>query len=204
MTPKTKTRESRGVVDQGIIKALTHPMRVDILDILNERVASPNELAKELSEGLSQVSYHVKVLKDYQCIELVRTEPRRGAVEHYYRAIKRPMLSDADWEQLPESVRSGLSATLLKRAVDDAWKAINAGTLDARDDRHMSWTPMIVDEQGWQDVATELEESLERIFDIQAESAGRLAEAGKEGVSVSVAMMGFETPAPEDAAKKTD
>ena len=55
-------------------------------------MASPNELSKELEEGLSQVSYHVKVLKDFECIEMVKTEPRRGAVEHYYRATSRAFL----------------------------------------------------------------------------------------------------------------
>lgn len=55
---------------------------MQILAILNERVASPNELSQQLDEGLSQVSYHVKVLVDCDCIELVRTKPRRGAVEH--------------------------------------------------------------------------------------------------------------------------
>src|ERR1044072_255427 len=83
---KTKIRE---IVDQQLVKSLAHPLRAQILAILNERVASPNELSKELGEGLSQVSYHVKVLRDYECIELVKTEPRRGAVDHYYRGMKR-------------------------------------------------------------------------------------------------------------------
>lgn len=48
---------------------------------------SPNELSKGLGEGLSQVSYHVKVLKEYGCIKLKKTEPRRGAVEHYYELL---------------------------------------------------------------------------------------------------------------------
>lgn len=74
-----------------MVKALSHELRVEILTILNERVASPNELAKELGEGLSQVSYHVKVLRDYGTITLVKTVPRRGAVEHYYRAKEQHM-----------------------------------------------------------------------------------------------------------------
>ncbi|MGB7587084.1 MAG: helix-turn-helix domain-containing protein [Solirubrobacterales bacterium] len=84
-TSKAKQKKSLAL-ELNLIKALAHEMRVEIFGILNERVASPNELAKELGEGLSQVSYHVKVLKDYGCIKLVKTEPRRGAVEHYYRA----------------------------------------------------------------------------------------------------------------------
>jgi len=192
--PKTKNR-ARGEVEQRLFKALAHPLRFQALAILNERVASPNELAKELGEGLSQVSYHVKVLLESDCIELVKTEPRRGAVEHYYRATSRAFLSDDEWARIPASVRPGLSASLMQTIMDDAVSALKAGTFDARPDHHLSWTPMIVDEKGWVDLAAALTSAMERCLEIQAESAGRLAEAGEEGLSATVAMMGFEASA---------
>ncbi len=190
MAPRTKTREA---VDQRLIKALAHPLRSNILAILNERVASPNELAQELGEGLSQVSYHVRVLKDCGCIELVKTEPRRGAVEHFYRATTRAFLTDRDWARLPESIRRSMSASLLQGIMDDATAALQAGTFDAREDTHLSWTPLIVDEEGWRDLVAVLAEMLERVFDIQAASAGRMVESGEEGISTVAAMMGFES-----------
>ena len=107
-------KRRRPAVDQRLVKALAHPLRVEILTILNERMASPNELSKELEEGLSQVSYHVKVLKDFECIEMVKTEPRRGAVEHYYRATARAFLTDAEWQTLPDSIKPGVSASVVK------------------------------------------------------------------------------------------
>jgi DNA-binding transcriptional ArsR family regulator len=73
-------------VDQRLIKALGHPVRLRVLDILNARVASPSELAKELEEPLGNVAYHVKILEETGSIELVRTAPVRGALEHFYRA----------------------------------------------------------------------------------------------------------------------
>ena len=42
-----------------------------------------------------------------------------------------------------------------------------------------------------------LAETLERVLDIQAESAGRLAEARGEGIPATVAVMSFEMPTPE-------
>jgi len=196
---KVKSK-SKGKVDQRLIKALAHPLREDILAILNERVASPNELAKGLGEGLSQVSYHVKVLKDCECLELVKTEPRRGAVEHYYRATARAFLSDRDWERLPDAARAGLSVGLLQGIVDDAMAALRAGTFEARGDRHLSWTPLIVDEEGWQDLVALLAETLEGVLDIQAKSAGRLAETD-EGISAAVTIMGYEA-FPDDSKKR--
>jgi DNA-binding transcriptional ArsR family regulator len=72
-----------GVVDQRLAKALSHPLRARIFAILNEQVASPNEMAEMIGEPLPNVSYHARVLVDLGCIELVRTAQRRGAIEHY-------------------------------------------------------------------------------------------------------------------------
>jgi DNA-binding transcriptional ArsR family regulator len=201
---KTKTRTEtppKGQIEQRLFKALAHPLRFQALIILSERVASPNELAKELGEGLSQISYHVKVLLESDCLELVKTEPRRGAVEHYYRATSRAFLSDAEWAQLPRSVRPGFSVSLLQTLMDDAATALKAGTFDARDDHHLSRTQLKLDEQGWRDVAATLSDALERVMDIQAESVGRTAESGEETIPTTVAMMSFEA-APTQKQKK--
>jgi DNA-binding transcriptional ArsR family regulator len=191
---KSKKGGASEGVDQRLVKALAHPLRVQILTILNERIASPNELAGELEEGLSQVSYHVKVLKDYKCIELVDTKQRRGAIEHYYRATSRPFLADRDWQKLPDSVRPGMSADLLQMLIDDAVAALEEGTFDARDDRHMSRYPMIVDEKGWGELISLLETTLKKTTAIQTASAERLAKKDDDGFTVSVGMLAFEAP----------
>jgi DNA-binding transcriptional ArsR family regulator len=205
-TKKKSQAKTQAAVDQRLVKALAHPLRVQILIILNERMASPNELSKELEEGLSQVSYHVKVLKDYECIEMVKTEPRRGAVEHYYRATARAFLTDQDWQQLPDSVKPGVSASVLKMLVDDVVGALQGGTFDARDDRHISWTPGVVDEQGWTETVDLINETLDKAMAIQSESAARLSKAGDEGIPTTVALMHFEglepTSKPGQRSKK--
>lgn len=78
----------RPVVEADLAgKAMAHPLRAALLqELLVGGVASPNELAKRLGHPLTNVSYHVRMLHDLGCIELVETEPRRGALEHYYRA----------------------------------------------------------------------------------------------------------------------
>jgi DNA-binding transcriptional ArsR family regulator len=192
---KGKSKQKAAGVNLQLVKALGHELRVEILTILNERMASPNELAKELDEGLSQVSYHVKVLKDYECIRLVKTEPRRGAVEHYYRATSRAFLTDRDWRELPESVRPGLSADLFELIVNDTVVALETGAFDKRVDRHMSWTPLVLDEKGWVEMIKLMDGSLARVLKIQADSSSRLGKSGEEGVTATVAMLGFESEA---------
>lgn len=198
---KGKQKPKSAGVNLQLVKALAHELRVEILSILNERMASPNELAKELNEGLSQVSYHVKVLKDYECITLVKTEPRRGAVEHYYRATSRPYISDSDWNKLPKSVREGMSADLMQMILDDVSAALDAGTVDAHDDRHMSRTSLLLDEKGWADVSKLLTATLDRVMKVQAESTDRMARTGDDGMNVMVALMGIELPTQAKAKK---
>lgn len=195
MAAKTKTRNKKSKstgVDQRLVKALAHPLRVEILTILNERMASPNELSKELEEGLSQVSYHVKVLKDFECIEMVKTEPRRGAVEHYYRATSRAYLTDRDWRALPDSIKPGMSAAGLKMIIDDVVGAINGGSFTAREDVHVSWTPGVVDEQGWDESVGLVNETLEQLIKIHQSSAKRLAKSGETGIPATAVLMNYE------------
>lgn len=196
---KVRPKNRRGV-NQDLVKSLAHELRAEILAILNERMASPNELAKELGEGLSQVSYHVKVLKDYEVIRLVKTEPRRGAVEHYYRATSRAYLTDRDWHELPESVRVGMSADLFQAVIDDAVAAMEGETFDDREDRHLSWTPLMLDEQAWSALQKLLDQTLKQVLKLNSDAGKRLARSKEEPISASVAMLGYEVP--DTAAKK--
>ncbi len=207
MTPSSKNDGSgttkkvsrhRGTLDQRVVRAMGHPVRVQALAILNERVASPNEIAKELDQTVGHVSYHVKVLKECECIELVDTAPRRGAMEHYYRATDRAFLDAEEWAALPASLRPGISASAIKALFTDVASAVLAGTFDKREDRHISWTPMLLDEEGWDEARTAMREMLERVFEIQSASAERLTEEDAPGIPVSVAMMAFEAPSSED------
>src|SRR6188768_130840 len=111
--PAGQTSEAR------IAKALAHPLRARILQRLGERVASPGDLAVELGAPLGVVSYHVRMLRDYECVELVRTEPRRGALQHFYKATARPNLDEDQWRTLPSGLRRELSGETLGAVVDD-------------------------------------------------------------------------------------
>jgi DNA-binding transcriptional ArsR family regulator len=185
-----KTKAS--VLDANVVKALAHPLRVQLLARLNERVASPNELAQELGERLPNVSYHVRTLLDLGCIELVSTAQRRGAVEHYYRALVRPFFNDADWAAIPPSARAGISGVVLREMIDDASAALAQGTFDMRDNRHLSRVHLVLDEEGWQELNKRLLAVLEGAMELSSQSAGRLNQHQGEGaIRASLAMMLF-------------
>jgi hypothetical protein len=123
-----------------LVRALSHPLRARALAGFNERTCSPKEIAAELGVPVSKLSYHVKVLRECQCIELVSTLPRRGATEHFYKGTTRSFFNDANWEQLPDDAKGGISITGLKMIVDTAKVAVEAETFDSRGDRHLSRT----------------------------------------------------------------
>lgn len=113
----TKQRKTRKHNDIALAKARSHPIRIKLLNALVPgRVASPNELSKEVGLDLSVVSYHVRKLLEFDCIELVDTKPVRGAVEHFYSA-KAPAVSG--------DVSEALSAASSLKLDKEGWKEVN-------------------------------------------------------------------------------
>ena len=196
---RRSTSQSQHELDSNIVKALSHPLRMRILARLNEGVASPNEMAKEFDESLPLVSYHVRILRELDCIELVRTTPRRGAIEHHYRALTRPWLDDEDWSQLPPSARKAVSNTILTKAFGDVREAVRQGTFDDRTERHLSYAPLILDERGWVALNDKMSELLEWAIEEQARSAGRLqdGESGGPELRARLTMMSYSAPSPD-------
>jgi DNA-binding transcriptional ArsR family regulator len=188
-------RPTLDLVDPRIAKALSHPMRARILMILNERVASPNEIADEIDERLPNVSYHVRALLELGTIELVDTAQRRGAIEHYYRAVVRPFFSDRDWKRLPRSGRQAISDSILQILWDDVSKSMKAGTFEARADRHLTHSQVVLDEKGWEEMAKLLNGVLSEVEKIEAGSRSRLRKAANgAGIPTTFALMHFESP----------
>ena len=181
-------------------KALSHPVRAKILARLNERVASPNELSQEMGEPLGNVSYHVRALLDLDCVELVKTRPRRGAVEHYYRATCRAWGDEAVWELLPASAKRGFAAEWFKESFSDVSRAIDAGGLEARSNCHISLTRLDLDERAWSELSTHMDEVLEYALALQAETATRRADGQASGdVSARMILAQYEG-GPDDRA----
>jgi DNA-binding transcriptional ArsR family regulator len=77
--------------------AMAHQLRRRILRTMHsgEGDVSPRELADQLKQPLSRLSYHVKVLERCGALELVDTQPVRGSTQHFYRSVV-----NADWALL--------------------------------------------------------------------------------------------------------
>ena len=188
-------------VDTRVVKALGHPTRVRILNVLRDReLASPVELSAELGVALGTVGYHVRRLESLGFIELARRTQRRGAVEHHYRARQ---LLDVDVENgaaerdeagsvegAPDS--RGAEAISAARAAHVALATGGFDALAAHADRRV----LALDARGRDELLRALghwQAALERIADA---SATRLAHDQQQPVRTCVAvLMAFDVPA---------
>jgi DNA-binding transcriptional ArsR family regulator len=170
-------KEAKLSLEQRLVKALAHPLRVEILDYMNGGEWSPRELERETGVGLSQVSYHVKVLFDFKLIELTKAEPRRGAVEHFYRAVERAFVPAGMTNDIPKSAQGIIGNGIVGKIDEDVGASLKSGKFYTRDDWHASWTPIPLDNQGCEDAEKLADEFVERFLKLEAESANRQAEA---------------------------
>ena len=92
---------------------------------------------------------------------------------------------------------------MLKSVFDDIEEASDSGTLDELPDLHLSRTPMVVDKQGWSEVSELLDQTLDRVLEIQAESSGRIASDGEDGILSKVHMLHFKSPDSKRSADAT-
>lgn len=166
-------------VDVRVIKALGHPLRQRILQLLNKAVASPSELATQLDEPLSNVSYHVKILANCEAIELVRTAPVRGALEHFYRATTRARLEEKDWAAIPDSIKQELTGQTLGQIWGHVTEAAGKGGFN-NPKSAVVWVDLELDGQAYDRLGDEVVRLLDLATDLQAESAVRLAKLEDE------------------------
>jgi DNA-binding transcriptional ArsR family regulator len=155
------------------MKALSHPTRVQILAILTERMASPVEIAKELGEGVSQVAYHVKVLRECGLIQEDHTIKRRGAMEHVHKSITPTIIPEGAWNNLPPALRRDISARIMRKFFDDAFESLKAGAFDGSPGE-LSWTPLILDTVGVEEMEQISKNFIEEAQRVQKKASKRL------------------------------
>ncbi|MGN6258132.1 MAG: ArsR/SmtB family transcription factor [Solirubrobacterales bacterium] len=177
-----------------MVRALNHPVRVEALTILSDRVASPTEISEQIERPLSNVAYHIRVLDELGLVEVVEEEAIRGSVAHFYKAVEQPLIDDPNWESLDPRVRSVVSGQLVETLIDDLARSFKAELFDKRDDRHVSRTPLLLDEKGWRRVAELHAKARESILKAQAAAAERMKNPESEGIHATSALLFFEVP----------
>jgi DNA-binding transcriptional ArsR family regulator len=194
--------------DRSVCSALKHPIRVRILEALCEGDLSPIQFLRrgllppgfdfdgDEKNAISHISYHFKALLKADCVVLVERIPRRGTNEHIYRSKMLALHTDKDFEALSLQRRREISRSTLQMLIARADGAIYQGTFDKRPDRHLSWVPMELDEQGWEELRDLQAETLERAQGIKAAASARKYERGEdaETFTATFGALAFESP----------
>ena len=182
--PRTVERVPRGehatdrvqsIDDPRLVKAMGHPLRVRILAMLDERAASPNQLAGWLGASLGTVAYHVRTLEQLGLIELVDETRVRGAVEHHYRARKRPSVRAEDWAQAPPIAKQAAVGSSLDVIAEYARASAAAGGFD-RPDAQLRRALVRLDAKGFAQLSKACQKLLEQAEKIETAAAARIAE----------------------------
>jgi hypothetical protein len=153
-------------------RVLKHPLRQRLIFEYSLCDTSPSKVAAVLGEPLNLVSYHTGVLLRAGCIELVRTGRRRGAVEHFYRALGVAEVDDRDWERLPESLRRAMVRRTLEVCWRDATDAVPLGGMDDGGS-HVSRMFVRLDAAGRADLAALLRSTVVEAAEIERASERR-------------------------------
>jgi len=186
-------------VDARVVKALGHPTRVRILNVLRDReLASPVELSAELGVALGTIGYHVRRLESLGFIELARRTQRRGAIEHHYRA--RRVLDDAPPAGLEvvERRARGRAARAVATA-RAAQEALASGGFDAVP-AYADHRALTLDSRGRAELERTLAGWRATIERVARDSAARLERGGPPAHRCVAVAMSFElAAAPDDA-----
>jgi DNA-binding transcriptional ArsR family regulator len=195
MTQETAAKKS----GTALGAAISHPVRARALTIMADRVASSVEIARELGIELSQVSYHVRALREQGLIEEVRSRPVRGSIERFYRATVKPFISPEEEAEMTLDERIVFARVIFSVFGANAATSLAAGTMVERTDHFATRVPLRVDEQGWSDLHAAYDELFGRVDEIQAESAERLGRTPDDpGIPTISFLSFFEMPERED------
>ena len=173
------------------MRAISHPIRIRLLAMLDEEPASPVILASKLDQPLGTIAYHVRTLYDLGLLKLVSTRQRRGATEHYYKTTGHPRSSEEAWEGLDAISKQRLLTALIAKATDYATRSAAAGGFDARE-AHISTDALKLDRQGLEQLAQESKKWLARAQEIERESAQRNGQNAEAQLSIGLTLMLFQ------------
>lgn len=176
-----------------------HPLRVQILQSLADKVGSAKTISNELGVSLGNVSHHLNDVLFRECgyVEVVKERQIRGATEYFFRIDTERILSELDWATIAAPLRPAVQLSSLFAFAEHAVAAL--GDALAKDGELVgqhgeiafaTWRPGAVDESGWREVEEILVEARDRIVSVLDESAERLDEG--EGINLILGLGAFE------------
>jgi DNA-binding transcriptional ArsR family regulator len=196
----TKAEATREIGD-AVSYAIGHGIRIQILVTLNEGSRSPSELARLLRVPLSKLQHHIVELVRSGSIEEADTRVAGNVVEHLYRAVKRSEYSAEEMNEMGADDQRVTIGLALQNALAEHLAAFRADAMSGDDPNLvLSWNWFNVDAEGRAELTAELEESWQRLLEVETRASARRVRSGEEPQSVVVSSIGHPRvrPAPEE------
>ncbi|HEX8752787.1 MAG TPA: hypothetical protein VF731_05150 [Solirubrobacterales bacterium] len=118
----------------------------------------------------------------------------RGLRQYIYAALRQGLITDAEFAQMPIADRREVSKAYFDDLDARIKEAVEADTVDGRENSHLTWAPLGLDQRGFNDVMETLHMALARVLEIGAESRARRRSSREPVIPATVALMGFESP----------
>lgn len=190
-------RSINEINDPRLVKALAHPLRVSIMQALEHRIASPSQLAEELDVPLPNLSYHIRMLVQLDLLKLVKTRPRRGAIEHYYQAKGPVAVTDQAWGEVPGLVKEAMISSTLRTVGKQVDAAAALGGFEDGN-AVLARQSLKLDKKAWKELSKKMVELDRFATKLQAESEKRRQDSDhQDEMDAGVVLMLFQGAPPE-------
>ncbi|WP_327314404.1 ArsR/SmtB family transcription factor [Streptomyces sp. NBC_01235] len=108
----TGKERDRRITDLGTLKALAHPLRMKLYRGLTvARVATASQLAEQVDEAVSLVSYHLRKLAEHGLIEEAQPQSGDGRERWWQLASDGVSIRDEDFRDAPEKAAAHTAAS---------------------------------------------------------------------------------------------
>ncbi|HET8861782.1 MAG TPA: winged helix-turn-helix domain-containing protein [Solirubrobacterales bacterium] len=173
-------------------------LRLKIITELHMREMSPSQFFEEFGGGsASRVARHFNVLAKHGWLRFTRTVPSkgpRGGDHHLYRAPELAVLDEETWALLPHSIKVSWTCIALRQLTERVRDALAEETFDSRPERHLTWTPLVLDRAGWDRVMARMNALFVSLLEEQVDAKIRIYHSGEKPILATVGLLAFESP----------
>lgn len=170
-------------------------LRYAIVSAIDTRAGTTAALiAEELGVSVGRVRHQLRNLIRLGLVETVKETARRGVLERSYVLAGDLIIDDEEFDSLSPERKAKIVNSILRVSFGDVLRSVKAGLINRRADRCVVRVPVMVDEQGWEELSRIHCETFEEVARVRAESERRLKETDAVPISTVSVLLYFELP----------
>lgn len=168
------SKATSDVQSTDLAKALSHPIRIAILRVLQKGPSSPSEVRDVYPEAsLPTIHKHFARLEELNCIERVEERWVEGSARNRFQLRRNDWQNGSLYASLPPHLRVEVDSVLASSYVERMAEAIVAGTIASRKEAHLTWSGLRYDEQAWEELTAEIDELFRSALSLYVQTEDR-------------------------------